>query len=71
MQPMIVVDASEKSPHEANSESSGGIIKKRKNLVDVLNRLATNSKRQLSGGFEMGLGVDDVHFHQWLNGPVL
>lgn len=71
MEPMIVVEASEKSPQEANSDSSGGIIKKRKNLVDVLNRLA-NIKRQLSGGFEMGLGsVDDVHVHQCLNDSVL
>ncbi|GAU20199.1 hypothetical protein TSUD_352630 [Trifolium subterraneum] len=71
VEPMIVVEASEKSPCEANnSDSSRGIIKKRKNLVDVLNRLA-NSKRQLSEGFEMSLGVDDVHVHQWLNNSVL
>ncbi|XP_045788162.1 ethylene-responsive transcription factor 13-like [Trifolium pratense] len=70
VEPMIVVEASEKTLQKSNLDSSRGIIKKKKNLVDVLNRLA-NSKRELSGGFEMGLGIDNVHVHQWLNDSVL
>ncbi|XP_058746848.1 ethylene-responsive transcription factor 2-like [Vicia villosa] len=52
---------SKKSLAETNLECSGG-TKKRKNLVDVLNRLAKN-KRQLSEGFEMSLRANDVDVH--------
>lgn len=42
-------------------------LKKRKNLVDVLNRLAKYRRQQVLG-FQMGLGAsDDMDVHQWLN----
>ena len=52
-EPTNVVVASKNNLPEGNYEPSGGIIKKKKkNLVDVLNRLAKN-RWQLSAGFEM------------------
>jgi EREBP-like factor len=51
-EPTSVVVASKNSLPKANYEPSGGIIKKKKNLVDVLNKLAKN-RWQLSAGFEM------------------
>lgn len=53
------------APADSNkslAETYLGGTKKRKNLVDVLNRLAKN-KRQLSQGFEMSLGANDVDVH--------
>ncbi|KAJ1415402.1 DNA-binding domain superfamily [Sesbania bispinosa] len=66
-EPVRVAEASKRKLPEPCSPASedGSGSKKRKRLVDVLNRLA--KRRRQVQVFEMGMGANDVDVDQWLN----